>query len=134
MGESWPKLDRPAFGSPCNSCGLCCLREQCPISLGFFGNHPVCPALRQESPRLICGLCVDATPYLSSDLAQHGQLFTDAIRLLLGAGQGCDSGDGDDETRAAMMEKVHAAIAAASPELRAVVATLLDELPEDEAA
>lgn len=122
----WPRLDMPAFGQPCNSCGLCCLREQCPLSLAVLGEHPVCPALRQHGDELRCGMMTDAATYMG--LPDWGNdLMSHAVRLILGSGQGCDAGVGepDDDHIRDLNERVHQAIAEAPDEVRAIVFALI---------
>lgn len=73
-------LAKPAPGSPCNRCGLCCLWEQCPLSLQAFGKAKRCPALEHTGEGYACGLITGGHP----DLAM-------AAGQALGIGRGCDT-------------------------------------------
>lgn len=88
---------KPAFGSPCNGCGMCCAMEPCGLAREFIPDHPSegpCRALEHDEGRFTCGLIRHASRYLP-DLpndwadAHLGGIFAEA----LGAGQGCDSDD-----------------------------------------
>lgn len=96
MSADWPRLPKPREGQPCNSCGLCCLREQCPISLTLFGESAVCPALNASGDKLLCGLVTDGASYARVPPVWNADLSA-AFALLLGAGQGCDTADVDAE-------------------------------------
>lgn len=89
---NWPMLPKPDLGAPCNSCGMCCLREQCPVSLAVFGEQAVCPALRQDPPRLTCGMMANAAAYMNTP-PWTDEPLSHAFRLLISAGTGCDAGD-----------------------------------------
>lgn len=43
--------NKPKEGDPCNGCGVCCLSEQCPVSVEVFGNQELCPALEKTDDR-----------------------------------------------------------------------------------
>ena len=122
----WPRLDMPAFGQPCNSCGLCCLREQCPLSLAVLGEHPVCPALRTDGDEMRCGMMTDAATYMGLP-EWANEPMSHAVRLILGSGQGCDAGVGtpDDEHIKDLNERVRKAIDDAPEEVRAIANALI---------
>ena len=74
---------KPAFGAPCNGCGLCCLAEPCPAGVLASGRrHGACAALRWDAGgrRYRCGV-VDAAPGPLARLA----------RRWIAAGSGCDA-------------------------------------------
>jgi hypothetical protein len=50
---------KPAWGAPCNGCGVCCSAETCPIALAVVPRteeDAVCPALEWDGGRAWCGL------------------------------------------------------------------------------
>lgn len=101
----WPRLPKPRAGQPCNSCGLCCLREQCPISIELFGESSVCPALNASGDKLLCGLVTDGASY--ANVPPHwNEDISGAFALMLGAGEGCDSGDLDETEDEANAQRV----------------------------
>jgi hypothetical protein len=79
---------KPVYGAPCNGCGLCCIVEQCPISVDLFGQRPRCPALIDEGGPYSCGLISRPRDYFVDELASYCR---DRIAIILGAGEGCDS-------------------------------------------
>jgi hypothetical protein len=88
---------KPSFGAPCNGCGLCCLSEQCRVSIKEFGAQDVCPALETEQGRYWCGLMIHPSKYgAGGELAQHvgEECAAGFWRSYIGAGKGCDSEDG----------------------------------------
>jgi hypothetical protein len=124
---------KPVYGSPCNSCGLCCIAEQCPLSLAVFGERPICPALAEpaaEPGALVCGLIVEPERFLDMPRGV-ARLHGDAFALMLGAGKGCD-GIMTDEDRAARdadgdatIERTKEAIRSAPPSLYVLVMALI---------
>jgi hypothetical protein len=93
------KLPKPAFGSPCNGCGRCCLAEQCAISLEIFDVRPVCPALEPLGDRLICGLMAHPLTFFPDVPAEKGAAWSEFFRLAIGSGLWCDAVEGDVEDR-----------------------------------
>lgn len=72
---------KPAWGAPCNGCGVCCLAEPCPLGvLWSRRRHGACAALRwsDEHQRYLCGAL--AVPWLAP-----------LARRWIAAGQGCDA-------------------------------------------
>lgn len=94
-------LEKPPYGGPCNSCGLCCVVQQCPLSVLVFGSRDLCPALGEipNKKGLFCGLAsrpdvffdIKDTDKLSPDIASR------AAGLLIGAGIGCDAREVTEE-------------------------------------
>lgn len=100
-------LAKPAFGMPCNGCGLCCRMEVCLLGLEL-GNRAACKALvAKQDGSYSCGLVLDPYRYLpedrlrtwkSIDGLQAGageQALKDYHAKMLAAGRGCDSEDDD---------------------------------------
>jgi len=84
---------KPAEGTPCNGCGVCCALETCPAArLRFLQKHGPCPALEwsNERERYHCGLLIRPGHYLAwlprLAEAQATRLFARWIA----AGSGCD--------------------------------------------
>lgn len=118
---------KPLYGSPCNSCGLCCVMEQCPLSEAVFGTQALCPALEAlPTGGYGCGLIARPAAYgVGGDWASP--VVSEAFAVILGAGQGCD-GVLTDADRALSVHfdadirpRAEAAYAAASPEARALI-------------
>ena len=116
---------KPLYGAPCNSCGLCCIATQCPLSLAVFGDQDICPALgtnRLDPGSLICGLAAKPSRFLASMPAGGEPVLREAIGLLLGAGQGCDSVHGDADRlfgslRRIVLDELHALVTSKRGEL-----------------
>lgn len=86
-------LPKSPHGTPCNSCGRCCLIEICPIGEKLFGTHQgPCPAIEpSENGRLECGVMRNPTRYAPARAAVRGDYaLRQAALLLLGVGRGCD--------------------------------------------
>lgn len=101
-------LDKPAFGEPCNGCGLCCISEVCSLGVAL-GDDRNCKALiSKPDGSFSCGLVEAPYRYASeerlavwkaidtmSDEPVGEQALSETYADMLGAGRGCDS---DDET------------------------------------
>jgi len=77
---------KPAWGAPCNGCGVCCLAEPCPAGmLVSVKRSGACRALRWDdrARRYQCGLMQDA--------AGHATPWAWLARRLIASGAGCDS-------------------------------------------
>ena len=71
---------KPAYGSPCNRCGLCCYAVICPLGQELFGcKAGPCPALVMDDGKASCGLTL-----------MGPDEYREAAALLLGIGNGCD--------------------------------------------
>lgn len=120
------QLDKPRHGQPCNGCGICCIREQCQLSIGVFGERAVCPAIERDGPRLTCGLINRPAMYFQTK-EWSNDVLSETCALLLGAGGGCDAGSDDDtDHEAAIMMRLSAvkAINGASDEAQMLVGIL----------
>lgn len=87
---------KPPIDSPCNGCGICCIAEQCRVSVDLFGTAQVCPALEWEDAKFWCGLMRHPGAYDAE--IEHLKQFGEAISVgyyqrLIGGGKGCDSDD-----------------------------------------
>jgi predicted molibdopterin-dependent oxidoreductase YjgC len=72
---------KPAEGSACNGCGVCCLAEPCPVGVVVSRRvRGACRALRWEGSRYRCGVLADARSWRAKLLARW-----------IAAGRGCDS-------------------------------------------
>jgi hypothetical protein len=82
--------EKPAFGSPCNGCGLCCALEVCKVGVVVFGKDVAapCPAMQFESGRFRCGVV-----QMSDALGGPGAIL---LRQQMGIAHGCDSSDEND--------------------------------------
>jgi hypothetical protein len=101
-------IQKPPHGAPCNSCGLCCEMQICPLGVRVFapdmflaghrGADGPCPAIEpQEDGRKICGLMASPAKYAWKRAAAMGtEALSKAAAHLLGAGTGCDA-PGNDE-------------------------------------
>lgn len=86
-------LEKPAYGSPCNSCGQCCQDELCPLGNRIFGPRPgPCPAIAELSSGFGCGLMLTPWRFAPEATSAHGaDAMRKAAALLCGAGAGCDA-------------------------------------------
>lgn len=80
--------DRPAHGSPCNGCGVCCQTNLCPLGRSVFKRtEGPCPA--SEGAR--CGLVDRPREFAAVKTTRHGRAeMSAAAALLIGSGKGCD--------------------------------------------
>lgn len=73
---------KPAFGAPCNGCGLCCAVEACPLGIIRFGRRRgPCPAMEWRDGRYACGMLARRPP---------GGWTARLIARWIAAGKGCD--------------------------------------------
>lgn len=117
---------KPAFGQPCNGCGMCCIAEQCALSLALFNQQERCPALEEVDGRLACGLVRSTADYVPDLPSWGGPALTEAFALMLGAGAGCD-GQGEGKSvsflqRWRMRQRARQQLERASPEAQQLVA------------
>jgi len=93
---------KPAFGAPCNGCGVCCLVAPCPLGMVLSRKRSgTCHALRWgDGPALYrCGAVSDMHATLEKALPRSlrrlAPLLAPFLRRLalrwIAAGKGCDS-------------------------------------------
>lgn len=94
MLEAERAPDKPAFGSPCNGCGLCCAAEPCAIAREFIGaaEDAPCPAMEFEAGRFWCGMIRRPGHYLGAPPWADAEIGATIARAL-GAGRGCCADD-----------------------------------------
>jgi hypothetical protein len=85
---------KPAYGSACNGCGVCCLSEPCPI--GMLVSRRLrgrCAALRWHKPtaRYRCGLIAARTRSRNGPAGWLAGASRRLVQRWIAAGQGCDS-------------------------------------------
>ncbi|MFD1839564.1 hypothetical protein [Paracidovorax cattleyae] len=90
---------QPAFGAPCNGCGLCCLAEPCPLGMVVSRRRSgPCAALRWSpgtapgiAGRYVCGLVADPAAVTGWRRAWALRWMARLARRWIAAGQGCDA-------------------------------------------
>ncbi len=93
---------KPAFGAPCNGCGVCCLAEPCPLGMVVSGKRRgACDALRwdEAAHRYLCGMVVAPADVLRTQWPRMGRfiapvaapLLSRLARRWISAGSGCDA-------------------------------------------
>jgi len=82
---------KPAWGEPCNGCGVCCIVEPCPVGMLVSGKRTgACKALawNAEQARYLCGVVSEPRRFIAPAwLAGLAARF--ALRMIA-AGKGCD--------------------------------------------
>ncbi len=85
---------QPAWGAPCNGCGVCCLVEPCPLGRVISRRrNGACAALRwdDEQLRYRCGAVSDAAGVLGPRWAWLAPVLRRLARRWIAAGVGCDA-------------------------------------------
>lgn len=85
---------QPAWGAPCNGCGLCCLAEPCPLGQVISRRRTgACAALRWDDSQALyrCGAISDAAGVLGPRWAWAAPLLRRLARRWIAAGIGCDA-------------------------------------------
>lgn len=109
------QLEKPPYGSPCNSCGLCCRMEICPLGeIVFPGALAPCPALEADGDRQVCGLIAHPAAYAPLRSSIFGSdALRDAARYAVAAGVGCDTRGEDERNVPSIAARVRYSAAAA---------------------
>ena len=92
---------KPAWGAPCNGCGVCCLAEPCPVGMVLsLKRRGACDALHwdPEQGRYRCGAIVQPVRVLRDALPAPIRILAPALAPLLvviarrtiAVGSGCD--------------------------------------------
>ena len=89
---------KPAFGDPCNNCGLCCRAQLCVLGSAVFRDGEdrpdgPCEALLElPDGRGACGLIAAPERFAPLQVLRYGtEPLSAAARILTGAGLGCDA-------------------------------------------
>lgn len=85
---------KPAFGAPCNGCGLCCLAEPCPLGVLVSRKRTgACTALRwnDAESRYRCGMVSDAAGVMGARWRWAAPWVQRLARRWISAGSGCDA-------------------------------------------
>lgn len=85
---------QPAFGAPCNGCGVCCLSEPCPLGMVLSGRRQgACAALRwhEAEGRYRCGALADPSAVLPPAWRWASPLLRRLAPRWIAAGAGCDA-------------------------------------------
>ena len=100
-----PVLPLPAYGAPCNRCGMCCVVKPCWIGRMLFEvEEGECPALQWGGEGSSCGLMTKPAQFMPVRVRIEGaSRVREAARTLIGSGLGCITGrearDRRDKTR-----------------------------------
>ena len=88
-------LKKPAFGKPCNQCGICCMAEPCLVGAQIFGvEQGRCPALLEDKKgTYACGLVKRPAQYVSPERLENRTAagLCRSAKLIINIGGGCDS-------------------------------------------
>jgi hypothetical protein len=82
---------KPAWGEPCNGCGVCCAAEPCPVGmLVSLRRHGACKALlwNAAESRYRCGMVSEPQRFVKPRWLAGG-VARIAMRMIA-AGRGCD--------------------------------------------
>lgn len=82
---------KPAAGTPCNGCGVCCAAEPCPLGVLLTRRrHGACAALEwhEAEARYRCGALASPTRWLPALPAAWARALA---RRWIAAGVGCDA-------------------------------------------
>jgi hypothetical protein len=85
---------KPALGTPCNGCGVCCLLEPCPVGVLVSRRRTgACKALlwSDAEGRYRCGMVSTPGRFLPWSWRWPDALVARWSRRLISAGSGCDA-------------------------------------------
>ena len=85
---------KPAFGAPCNGCGVCCAHEPCPVALVFlWQRRGSCKALEwnEETQRYRCGMACRPAHHLRWLPAQLEKTMQRLVLRWIAADTACDA-------------------------------------------
>jgi len=85
---------KPAYGAPCNGCGVCCASEPCPLGMLLStARKGACKALRWDDARsrYVCGVVSAPHTVLPGRLRGFAPLLGKLARRWISAGSGCDA-------------------------------------------
>lgn len=85
---------KPAYGTPCNGCGACCIAIPCVLARDMIGAvEGPCPALERDADRYWCGLI--RAPHKHVPGLSQKPWADEVIRSMIletgTFGKGCDS-------------------------------------------
>jgi len=85
---------KPAWGQPCNGCGVCCLAEPCPLGMLLSRRRRgACVALRWQAPpqRYVCGAVAEPATVWPRWSRWAQPVLVRLARRWIAAGVGCDA-------------------------------------------
>ena len=85
---------KPALGTPCNGCGVCCLAEPCPLGQVISRKRSgACDALRWDAVQRLyrCGVLSDTESVLGPRWRWAAPLLRRLAARWISAGVGCDA-------------------------------------------
>lgn len=86
---------KPAWGAPCNGCGVCCLAEPCPVGMLVSRRRTgACAAVAwvPAEQRYRCGVVLAPAQHLPRWLPAGALRWVSRLaRRFIAAGRGCDS-------------------------------------------
>lgn len=85
---------KPAEGTPCNGCGLCCLAEPCPLGMWVSRRRTgACAALRWSAAdqRYWCGMVADPGEVTGWTHPWAVRALSALARRWIASGAGCDA-------------------------------------------
>ncbi len=84
---------KPAWGEPCNGCGVCCAYAPCPVGILISKRRTgACVALEwvDGESRYRCGVLVHPARYTGLQAGWMQNLTTRLAKRMISAGSGCD--------------------------------------------
>ena len=84
---------KPAWGAPCNGCGVCCLSEPCPVGVVLSRRTTgACVAViwNDEIHRYECGMITQPEAWLTLPWRWSRNLMVRLSKRWIASGKGCD--------------------------------------------